>query len=62
MSMYRGNEGGSVWVYFYKHISQVPSTLSASLKILQLYLCWQKGSFDLFSLICGIVAEWDNQV
>lgn len=36
MSMYRGNEGGSVWVYFYKHISQVPSTLWASFKILWL--------------------------
>lgn len=33
MSMYRGNEGGSVWVYFYKHISQVPSTLWASFQI-----------------------------
>lgn len=32
MSMYRGNEGGSVWVYFYKHISQGPSTLLSFLQ------------------------------
>lgn len=65
MSMCRGNEGGSVWVCFFPNIFhkflplfELPSKYCG----LQLYLCKQKGPFNLFSVICGIVPEGDNQV
>lgn len=65
MSMYKGNEEGSVWVYFYKHIShkflplfQLPSKYCG----VQLYLCKPEGLFNLSNLIRGIVPEWDNQI
>lgn len=65
MSMCRGNEGGSVWVCFFPNIFhkflplfELPSKYCG----LQSYLCKQKGPFNLFSVICGIAPERDNQV
>lgn len=57
-----GNEEGSVWMYLYKNISQVPSTPSASFKIfwLVLYLCKSEKPFNLFSLAHKTVLSWYN--